>query len=288
MADVKGDCSGPFVGPVRTQRTRPRSGPRTPATVDSRTAFRSSHVAGHPRVSAYPWGARTISQLRGRFLLSNGVGLNPTQNPRWGLIFHCRIRRFVAALTQGPGRGGSSQFPHPIEEGKTEAEENLCGRCHRPTRGRHPGRGAGQNLEGEGADTVLRAERGLEPRTMMRVDAQAAAVITLSRSGARRAPGPVMFSTIPDVGPLPTVPPTLPEIRRTRKSPKLVSYSKRGPPLVSLICVQKAFLEAVEAGTVKRSAEGRRCVLLHELPNRRAQNDVLFEPRAWWAHSARC
>ena len=174
----------------------------------------------------------------GPILLSKVLGLNATQESTLGLIFHWADQKGLSLLDLKDLRA-VIQFL-TSDEGKPELK-NLG--AVSPTTAGVILR-ALVNLEAEGADTFF-GEPELEPKDLMRVDAQGRGVITLLELGDQAA-RPVMFSTFL-MWVLADLFTTLPEVGDVDK-PKLVFFFDEAHLLFT--DASKAFLEQVEQ-TVK-------------------------------------
>ncbi len=174
----------------------------------------------------------------GPILLSKVLGLNATQESTLGLIFHWADQKGLLLLDLKDLRA-VIQFL-TSDEGKPELKD--LGAVSPTTAGVILR--ALVNLEAEGADTFF-GEPELEPKDLMRFDAQGRGVITLLELGAQAA-RPVMFSTFL-MWVLADLFTTLPEIGDVDK-PKLVFFFDEAHLLFT--DASKAFLEQVEQ-TVK-------------------------------------
>ena len=134
------------------------------------------------------------------------------------------------------------------------------------------------NLEAEGADTFF-GEPELEPKDLMRVDAQGRGIITPARAGRPGRPAGDVLD-VPDVG---ARRPVHHAARgRRRRQAEAGVLLRRGPP-----AVHRRVEGVPGAGRADRQAdplEGRRRVLLHAAADRCAQRRAVA---AGCAHSAR-
>ena len=136
------------------------------------------------------------------------------------------------------------------------------------------------NLEAEGADTFF-GEPELEPKDLMRFDAQGRGVITLLELGAQAA-RPVMFSTFL-MWVLADLFTTLPEIGDVDK-PKLVFFFDEAHLLFD--DASKAFLEQVEQTVKLIRSKGVGVFFCTQLPTD-VPNDVLSQLGARVQHALR-
>ncbi|AHC26655.1 MULTISPECIES: helicase HerA-like domain-containing protein [Mycobacteriaceae] len=183
MADVKGDLSGLSQPGANSDRTLQRA-------ADTGDAWAP---AAHP-VEFLSLGTdgigvpvrATITSF-GPILLSKVLGLNATQESTLGLIFHFADQKGLALLDLKDLRAVIQYLIS--DEGKPELK--ALGAVSTTTAGVILR--ALVNLEAEGADTFF-GEPELEPKDLIRVDAQGRGVITLLELGDQAA-RPVMFST---------------------------------------------------------------------------------------------
>ena len=234
MADVKGDLSGlsrPGVANDKSEQRAKDTGDSwtpTPFPVE----FLSLGTSG----IGVPVRA-TISSF-GPILLSKVLGLNATQESTLGLIFHWADQKGLSLLDLKDLRA-VIQFL-TSDEGKPELK--VLGAVSPTTAGVILR--ALVNLEADGADTFF-GEPELEPKDLMRTDAQGRGVISLLELGDQAA-RPVMFSTFL-MWVLADLFTTLPEVGDVDK-PKLVFFFDEAHLLFT--DASKAFLEQVEQ-TVK-------------------------------------
>ena len=179
----------------------------------------------------------TISSF-GPILLSKVLGLNQTQESTLGLIFHWADQKGLPLLDLKDLRA-VIQFLTG-DEGKPELK--ALGAVSKTTAGVILR--ALVNLEADGGDTFF-GEPELEPKDLMRLDAQGRGIITLLEVGEQAA-RPVMFSTFL-MWVLADLFTTLPEVGDLDK-PKLVFFFDEAHLLFT--DASKAFLEQVEQ-TVK-------------------------------------
>ena len=271
MADVKGDLSGlsrPGVANDKTaQRATDTGDDWTP------TAFPVEFLSLGTSGIGVPVRA-TITSF-GPILLSKVLGLNPTQESTLGLIFHWADQKGLSLLDLKDLRA-VIQFL-TSDEGKPELK--ALGAVSPTTAGVILR--ALVNLEAEGADTFF-GEPELEPKDLMRVDAQGRGVITLLEVGAQAA-RPVMFSTFL-MWVLADLFTTLPEVGDVDK-PKLVFFFDEAHLLVHR-CVE-GVPGAGRADGQADPLEGRRRVLLHAAADRRAQRGAQSQLGARIQHALR-
>ena len=241
MADIKGDLSGlsrPGEAGEKTEQRAKDTGDR----VDTHRLPGGVLVAWHSRASSGPSGIgvpvrATISSF-GPILLSKVLGLNQTQESTLGLIFHWADQKGLPLLDLKDLRA-VIQFLTG-DEGKPELK--ALGAVSKTTAGVILR--ALVNLEADGGDTFF-GEPELEPKDLMRLDAQGRGIITLLEVGEQAA-RPVMFSTFL-MWVLADLFTTLPEVGDLDK-PKLVFFFDEAHLLFT--DASKAFLEQVEQ-TVK-------------------------------------
>src|ERR1700755_1731149 len=210
----------------------------------------------------------------GPILLSKVLGLNPTQESTLGLIFHWADHKGLSLLDL---KDLQAVIQYLIgDEGQPELK-NLG--AVSPTTAGVILR-ALVNLEAEGADTFF-GEPELEPKDLMRVDAQGRGVITLLEVGAPVA-RPVMFSTFLMVV-LPDLFTTLPEIGDVDK-PKLVFFFDEAHLLFT--DASKAFLEQVEQTVKLIRSRGVGVFFCPQLPTD-VPNEVLSQLCARIQHALR-
>ena len=234
MADIKGDLSGlsrPGEDSERTQQRATDTGDDwTP------TAYPVEFLSLGTTGIGVPVRA-TISSF-GPILLSKVLGLNQTQESTLGLIFHWADQKGLPLLDLKDLRA-VIQFL-TSDDGKPELK--ALGAVSKTTAGVILR--ALVNLEADGGDTFF-GEPELEPKDLMRLDAQGRGIITLLEVGEQAA-RPVMFSTFL-MWVLADLFTTLPEVGDIDK-PKLVFFFDEAHLLFS--DASKAFLEQVEQ-TVK-------------------------------------
>jgi len=234
MADVKGDLSGLSRPGEPSDRTTQRA---TDTGDDwTPTAYPVEFLSLGTTGIGVPVRA-TISSF-GPILLSKVLGLNQTQESTLGLIFHWADQKGLPLLDLKDLRA-VIQFL-TSDDGKPELK--ALGAVSKTTAGVILR--ALVNLEADGGDTFF-GEPELEPKDLMRVDAQGRGIITLLEVGEQAA-RPVMFSTFL-MWVLADLFTTLPEVGDIDK-PKLVFFFDEAHLLFS--DASKAFLEQVEQ-TVK-------------------------------------
>ncbi len=234
MADVKGDLSGLSRPGAPNDKTTQRAAD----TGDSwtPTAYPVEFLSLGTTGIGVPVRA-TISSF-GPILLSKVLGLNNTQESTLGLVFHWADQKGLPLLDLKDLRS-VIQFL-TSDEGKPELK--ALGAVSTTTAGVILR--ALVNLEAEGADTFF-GEPELEPKDLLRLDAEGRGVITLLELGAQAA-RPVMFSTFL-MWVLADLFTTLPEVGDLDQ-PKLVFFFDEAHLLFT--DASKAFLEQVEQ-TVK-------------------------------------
>lgn len=234
MADIKGDLSGLSQPGESSDRTTQRA---TDTGDDwTPTAYPVEFLSLGTTGIGVPVRA-TISSF-GPILLSKVLGLNQTQESTLGLIFHWADQKGLPLLDLKDLRA-VIQFL-TSDEGKPELK--ALGAVSKTTAGVILR--ALVNLEADGGDTFF-GEPELEPKDLMRLDAQGRGIITLLEVGEQAA-RPVMFSTFL-MWVLADLFTTLPEVGDIDK-PKLVFFFDEAHLLFS--DASKAFLEQVEQ-TVK-------------------------------------
>ena len=270
MADVKGDLSGlsrPGESNDKTQQRAKDTGDDwTP------TAFPVEFMSLGTSGIGVPVRA-TISSF-GPILLSKVLGLNATQESTLGLIFHWADQKGLSLLDLKDLRA-VIQFL-TSDEGKPELK-NL-GAVSATTAGVILR--ALVNLEAEGADTFF-GEPELEPKDLLRVDAQGRGIISLLELGDQAA-RPVMFSTFL-MWVLADLFTTLPEIGDVDK-PKLVFFFDEAHLLFT--DASKAFLEQVEQTVKLIRSKGVGVFFCTQLPTD-VPNDVLSQLGARIQHALR-
>ncbi|TPG33057.1 helicase HerA-like domain-containing protein [Mycolicibacterium hodleri] len=270
MADVKGDLSGlsqPGVpGDKTTKRATDTGDNWTP------TAFPVEFLSLGTSGIGVPVRA-TITSF-GPILLSKVLGLNATQESTLGLIFHWADQKGMLLLDLKDLRS-VIQFL-TSDDGKPELK--ALGAVSTTTAGVILR--ALVNLEAEGADTFF-GEPELEPKDLMRFDAQGRGVITLLELGAQAA-RPVMFSTFL-MWVLADLFTTLPEIGDVDK-PKLVFFFDEAHLLFT--DASKAFLEQVEQTVKLIRSKGVGVFFCTQLPTD-VPNNVLSQLGARVQHALR-
>jgi DNA helicase HerA-like ATPase len=207
-------------------------------------------------------------------LLSKVLGLNATQESTLGLIFHWADQKGLLLLDLKDLRA-VIQFL-TSDEGKPELKD--LGAVSPTTAGVILR--ALVNLEAEGADTFF-GEPELEPKDLIRFDAQGRGVITLLELGAQAA-RPVMFSTFL-MWVLADLFTTLPEIGDVDK-PKLVFFFDEAHLLFT--DASKAFLEQVEQTVKLIRSKGVGVFFCTQLPTD-VPNNVLSQLGARVQHALR-
>jgi DNA helicase HerA-like ATPase len=215
----------------------------------------------------------TISSF-GPILLSKVLGLNATQESTLGLIFHWADQKGLSLLDLKDLRA-VIQFL-TSDEGKPELK-NLG--AVSPTTAGVILR-ALVNLEAEGADTFF-GEPELEPKDLLRLDAQGRGIISLLELGDQAA-RPVMFSTFL-MWVLADLFTTLPEIGDVDK-PKLVFFFDEAHLLFT--DASKAFLEQVEQTVKLIRSKGVGVFFCTQLPTD-VPNNVLSQLGARIQHALR-
>ena len=270
MADVKGDLSGlsrPGEPSDKThQRAKDTGDDWTP------TAFPVEFLSLGTSGIGVPVRA-TISSF-GPILLSKVLGLNATQESTLGLIFHWADQKGLSLLDLKDLRA-VIQFL-TSDEGKPELK-NLG--AVSPTTAGVILR-ALVNLEAEGADTFF-GEPELEPKDLLRLDAQGRGIISLLELGDQAA-RPVMFSTFL-MWVLADLFTTLPEVGDVDK-PKLVFFFDEAHLLFT--DASKAFLEQVEQTVKLIRSKGVGVFFCTQLPTD-VPNDVLSQLGARIQHALR-
>jgi DNA helicase HerA-like ATPase len=270
MADVKGDLSGlscpGTANDKTTQRATDTGDQWTP------TAFPVEFLSLGTEGIGVPVRA-TITSF-GPILLSKVLGLNATQESTLGLIFHWADQKGLSLLDLKDLRAVIQYLTS--DEGKPELK-NL-GAVSSTTAGVILR--ALVNLEAEGADTFF-GEPELEPKDLMRFDAQGRGVITLLELGAQAA-RPVMFSTFL-MWVLADLFTTLPEVGDVDK-PKLVFFFDEAHLLFT--DASKAFLEQVEQTVKLIRSKGVGVFFCTQLPTD-VPNNVLSQLGARIQHALR-
>ena len=215
----------------------------------------------------------TISSF-GPILLSKVLGLNATQESTLGLIFHWADQKGLSLLDLKDLRA-VIQFL-TSDEGKPELK--ILGAVSPTTAGVILR--ALVNLEADGADTFF-GEPELEPKDLMRTDAQGRGVISLLELGDQAA-RPVMFSTFL-MWVLADLFTTLPEVGDVDK-PKLVFFFDEAHLLFT--DASKAFLGQVEQTVKLIRSKGVGVFFCTQLPTD-VPNDVLSQLGARIQHALR-
>ena len=273
MADVKGDLSG--LSRPGEAMTRPSSEPRTPATIGRRRPSRWSSCRWARAVGqgiGVPVRA-TISSF-GPILLSKVLGLNQTQESTLGLIFHWADQKGLSLLDLKDLRAVIQYLTS--DEGKPELK--ALGAVSPTTAGVILR--ALVNLESEGAHTFF-GEPELEPKDLLRTDAQGRGIISLLELG-NQAARPVMFSTFL-MWVLADLFTTLPEVGDV-DTPKLVFFFDEAHLLFT--DASKAFLEQVEQTVKLIRSKGVGVFFCTQLPTD-VPNDVLSQLGARIQHALR-
>ena len=270
MADVKGDLSGlsrPGEADDKTQQRAKDTGDDwTP------TAFPVEFLSLGTSGIGVPVRA-TISSF-GPILLSKVLGLNATQESTLGLIFHWADQKGLSLLDLKDLRAVIQYLTS--DEGKPELK--ALGAVSSTTAGVILR--ALVNLEAEGADTFF-GEPELEPKDLLRVDAQGRGIISLLELGDQAA-RPVMFSTFL-MWVLADLFTTLPEVGDVDK-PKLVFFFDEAHLLFT--DASKAFLEQVEQTVKLIRSKGVGVFFCTQLPTD-VPNDVLSQLGARIQHALR-
>ncbi|CDQ46667.1 MULTISPECIES: helicase HerA-like domain-containing protein [Mycolicibacterium] len=270
MADVKGDLSGLSQPGAASDRTLQRAADTgdTWAPAGYPVEFLSLGTDG----IGVPVRA-TITSF-GPILLSKVLGLNATQESTLGLIFHFADQKGLALLDLKDLRAVIQYLIS--DEGKPELK--ALGAVSTTTAGVILR--ALVNLEAEGADTFF-GEPELEPKDLIRVDAQGRGVITLLELGAQAA-RPVMFSTFL-MWVLADLFTTLPEEGDLDK-PKLVFFFDEAHLLFE--DASKAFLAQVEQTVKLIRSKGVGVFFCTQLPTD-VPNGVLSQLGARVQHALR-
>ena len=270
MADVKGDLSGlsrPGVANDKTeQRARDTGDDWTP------TAFPVEFLSLGTKGIGVPVRA-TISSF-GPILLSKVLGLNKTQESTLGLIFHWADQKGLSLLDLKDLRAVIQYLTS--DEGKPELK--ALGAVSPTTAGVILR--ALVNLEADGGDTFF-GEPELEPKDLIRLDAQGRGIITLLEVGEQAA-RPLMFSTFL-MWVLADLFTTLPEVGDLDK-PKLVFFFDEAHLLFT--DASKAFLEQVEQTVKLIRSKGVGVFFCTQLPTD-VPNDVLSQLGARIQHALR-
>ena len=270
MADVKGDLSGlsrPGEANDKTaQRAKDTGDDWTP------TAFPVEFLSLGTAGIGVPVRA-TITSF-GPILLSKVLGLNQTQESTLGLIFHWADQKGLPLLDLKDLRAVIQYLTS--DEGKPELK--ALGAVSPTTAGVILR--ALVNLEADGGDTFF-GEPELEPKDLMRLDAQGRGIITLLEVGEQAA-RPVMFSTFL-MWVLADLFTTLPEVGDVDK-PKLVFFFDEAHLLFT--DASKAFLEQVEQTVKLIRSKGVGVFFCTQLPTD-VPNNVLSQLGARIQHALR-
>jgi len=270
MADVKGDLSGVSRPGALSDKTEQRA---TDTGDDwTPTAYPVEFLSLGTTGIGVPVRA-TISSF-GPILLSKVLGLNQTQESTLGLIFHWADQKGLPLLDLKDLRAVIQYLTG--DEGKPELK--ALGAVSTTTAGVILR--ALVNLEADGGDTFF-GEPELEPKDLMRVDAQGRGIITLLEVGEQAA-RPVMFSTFL-MWVLADLFTTLPEVGDLDK-PKLVFFFDEAHLLFT--DASKAFLEQVEQTVKLIRSKGVGVFFCTQLPTD-VPNDVLSQLGARIQHALR-
>ncbi len=270
MADVKGDLSGLSQPGVANDKTEQRA--KDTGDTWTPTAFPVEFLSLGTKGIGVPVRA-TISSF-GPILLSKVLGLNQTQESTLGLIFHWADQKGLSLLDLKDLRAVIQYLTS--DEGKPELK--ALGAVSSTTAGVILR--ALVNLEADGGDTFF-GEPELEPKDLMRLDAQGRGVITLLEVGEQAA-RPVMFSTFL-MWVLADLFTTLPEVGDIDK-PKLVFFFDEAHLLFA--DASKAFLEQVEQTVKLIRSKGVGVFFCTQLPTD-VPNDVLSQLGARIQHALR-
>lgn len=270
MADVKGDLSGLSKAGEANDKTAQRA----KDTGDSwaPTAFPVEFLSLGTEGIGVPVRA-TITSF-GPILLSKVLGLNATQESTLGLIFHWADQKGLPLLDIKDLRS-VIQFL-TSDEGKPELK--ALGAVSTTTAGVILR--ALVNLEAEGADSFF-GEPELEPKDLLRTDAQGRGIISLLELGSQAA-RPVMFSTFL-MWVLADLFTSLPEVGDIDK-PKLVFIFDEAHLLFT--DASKAFLEQVEQTVKLIRSKGVGVFFCTQLPTD-VPNEVLSQLGARVQHALR-
>ncbi|HET6732514.1 helicase HerA-like domain-containing protein, partial [Mycobacterium sp.] len=270
MADVKGDLSGLSrqgePGDKVQQRAKDTGDDWTPTAYPVEFLSLGTSGIGVP--------VRATITSFGPILLSKVLGLNPTQESTLGLIFHWADQKGLSLLDLKDLRAVIQYLTS--DEGKPELK--ALGAVSPATAGVILR--ALVNLEAEGADTFF-GEPELEPKDLLRVDAQGRGIISLLELG-NQAARPVMFSTFL-MWVLADLFTTLPEVGDIDK-PKLVFFFDEAHLLFT--DASKAFLEQVEQTVKLIRSKGVGVFFCTQLPTD-VPNDVLSQLGARVQHALR-
>ncbi len=270
MADVKGDLSGLSrpgqAGDKIAERNTDTGDTWTPTAYPVEFLSLGTSGIGVP--------VRATITSFGPILMSKVLGLNTTQESTLGLIFHWADQKGLLLLDIKDLR---SVIQYLIsDEGKPELK-NL-GAVSTTTAGVILR--ALVNLEAEGADTFF-GEPELEPKDLIRVDAQGRGVITLLELGTQAA-RPVMFSTFL-MWVLADLFTALPEVGDVEK-PNLVFFFDEAHLLFA--DASKAFLAQVEQTVKLIRSKGVGVFFCTQLPTD-VPNDVLSQLGSRIQHALR-
>src|SRR3954447_4685134 len=270
MADIKGDLSGLS----RPGEANDKTGQRAKDTGDSwaPAAFPVEFLSLGTSGIGVP--VRATMTSFGPILLSKVLGLNPTQESTLRLIFHWADQKGYALLDLKDLQEVIKYLTS--DEGKPELKD--LGAVSPTTAGVILR--ALVNLQAEGGDTFF-GEPELEPKDLLRVDAQGRGVITLLELG-NQAARPVMFSTFL-MWVLADLFTTLPEVGDVDK-PKLVFFFDEAHLLFT--DASKAFLEQVEQTVKLIRSKGVGVFFCTQLPTD-VPNDVLSQLGARIQHALR-
>ena len=270
MADVKGDLSGLSRPGALNDKTEQRA--KDTGDDWTSTAYPVEFLSLGTSGIGVPVRA-TISSF-GPILLSKVLGLNQTQESTLGLIFHWADQKGLPLLDLKDLRAVIQYLTG--DEGKPELK--ALGAVSKTTAGVILR--ALVNLEADGGDTFF-GEPELEPKDLMRVDAQGRGIITLLEVGEQAA-RPVMFSTFL-MWVLADLFTTLPEVGDLDK-PKLVFFFDEAHLLFT--DASKAFLEQVEQTVKLIRSKGVGVFFCTQLPTD-VPNDVLSQLGARIQHALR-
>ena len=270
MADVKGDLSGLSRPGALSDKTEQRA--KDTGDDWTPTAYPVEFLSLGTTGIGVPVRA-TISSF-GPILLSKVLGLNQTQESTLGLIFHWADQKGLPLLDLKDLRAVIQYLTG--DEGKPELK--ALGAVSTTTAGVILR--ALVNLEADGGDTFF-GEPELEPKDLMRVDAQGRGIITLLEVGEQAA-RPVMFSTFL-MWVLADLFTTLPEVGDLDK-PKLVFFFDEAHLLFT--DASKAFLEQVEQTVKLIRSKGVGVFFCTQLPTD-VPNDVLSQLGARIQHALR-
>lgn len=270
MADVKGDLSGLSrpgePGEKTTQRATDTGDSWTPTAYPVEFLSLGTSGIGVP--------VRATITSFGPILLSKVLDLNATQESTLGLIFHWADQKGLSLLDLKDLRAVIQYLTS--DEGKPELK--ALGAVSPATAGVILR--ALVNLEAEGADTFF-GEPELEPKDLIRFDAQGRGVITLLELG-NQAARPVMFSTFL-MWVLADLFTTLPEVGDVEK-PNLVFFFDEAHLLFT--DASKAFLEQVEQTVKLIRSKGVGVFFCTQLPTD-IPNNVLSQLGARIQHALR-